>query len=37
MNKDGNISRDELEQGMVKCGKFSQEEAKTAFDIAGVI
>jgi len=36
INRDGNISRQELEDGMVQSGQFSFDEARTAFDIADI-
>jgi calmodulin len=36
LNRDGNISRQELEDGMVQSGQFSFDEARTAFDIADI-
>eukprot|EP00092_Neocalanus_flemingeri_P019933 GFUD01021591.1.p1 GENE.GFUD01021591.1~~GFUD01021591.1.p1 ORF type:complete len:639 (-),score=213.67 GFUD01021591.1:258-2174(-) len=36
INRDGNISRQELEDGMVQSGQFSLDEASTAFDIADI-
>merc|ERR1712013_545010 len=37
INRDGNISRQELEDGMVQSGQFSFDEARTAFDIAEIV
>ena len=36
VNRDGNISRQELEDGMVQSGQFSFDEARAAFDIADI-
>ena len=36
VNRDGNISREELENGMVQSGQFSFDEARIAFDIADI-
>jgi len=36
INKDGNISKQELEDGMVQSGQFSFDEARLAFEIADI-
>ena len=36
VNRDGNISRQELEDGMVQSGQFTFDDARTAFDIADI-
>jgi Ca2+-binding EF-hand superfamily protein len=36
INRDGNISREELENGMVQSGQFSFDEARIAFDVADI-
>ena len=36
VNKDGNISMKELEDGMVQTGQFSFDEARQAFEIADI-
>ena len=36
VNKDGNISQKELEDGMVQTGQFSFDEARQAFEIADI-
>jgi len=36
INRDGKISKQELEDGMVQSGQFSFDDARTAFDIADI-
>jgi Ca2+-binding EF-hand superfamily protein len=36
INRDGNISRKELEDGMVQSGQFTFDDARTCFDIADI-
>ena len=36
INRDGRISKQELEDGMVQSGQFTFDDARTAFDVADI-